>query len=144
MLELMMSGLVEEVADCDYTGSFSGEVHRKRGCGAAEYANDGVQLLAATLKIGTGHGEIGGTGCGHSGEENAVLPVQKFVGFEDRLGHDDGRNGDGFSGSRGGVQSWPLRQRGGAERKEKECSKFRQKIRKFAESHRCQPFRRAP
>lgn len=124
MLKIVMPGLMEEVADRNYSSSFPGEVHRKRGRGATEHSDDWIQLLAATLKIRTGHGEVGRTGCGHSSEENAVLPVQKFVGLKDRLWHHGRRNGDGLSGSGRGLRCWPLRQRGCAERKDKKCCDF--------------------
>lgn len=119
MLELVMSGLVEEVADRDHSGSFSGEVHGKRGRGAAEHTDDGIQLLAAILEIGTRHGEISAAGCGHGNEKNLIFSIQKFVGLKSRLWHDSRRDGNRLSGSGRRLRCRPLRHRGGAERKEK-------------------------
>jgi len=65
-LQLVMAGLVEEVAETDHTHSFSDEVQGEAGRRAAEDANHGIEFLAATLQIGARHCEVGGIqrGCG--------------------------------------------------------------------------------
>ena len=113
-----MSSLVEEIADRNHTGSFSGEIQSEGGSRTAEDSDDRVQFLAAVLEIGTSHGKVGTTECGYGNEENAILPVEKSVSLESRLRNDGGRNGHRLSRGGGSIRCWSLRKRGGAERKD--------------------------
>ena len=65
-LQLVVAGLVEEVAETDNARSFSDEVHGEAGRRAAEDANRRIEFLASALQIGTRHREVGGIqrGCG--------------------------------------------------------------------------------
>ena len=67
-LQLVMAGLVEEVAETDHARSFSDEVHGEAGRRAAEDANHWIEFLAAALQIGTRHREVGGIQRGRGGE----------------------------------------------------------------------------
>ena len=58
-LQLVMAGLVKEIADTDHARGFPDKVHREPRRGSAEDANHRIQLLPATLQIGASHGEVG-------------------------------------------------------------------------------------
>ena len=66
--QLVMAGLVEEVAETDHARSFSDEVHGEAGRRAAEDANHWIEFLAAALQIGTRHREVSGIQRGRGGE----------------------------------------------------------------------------
>lgn len=59
-LQLVVAGLVEEVAETDHARSFPDEVDGQAGGRAVEDAHHGIQFLAAALQVGTRHREVGG------------------------------------------------------------------------------------
>ena len=57
--QFVMAGFVKEVAETDYSYSFSDEVHCQARGRAAEHADHGIQFPSAALQVGASHGEVG-------------------------------------------------------------------------------------
>ena len=58
-LQLVVPGLVKEVAQADHSHSFPNKVHREARSGTAKYADQRIQLLASALQVGTCYREVG-------------------------------------------------------------------------------------
>jgi hypothetical protein len=56
--QLVVAGLVKEVAETHDSYRFADEVHRQTRRGAAEHADHGIQFLSATLQVGACYGEV--------------------------------------------------------------------------------------
>src|SRR5579864_7353661 len=78
-LQLVVAGLMEEVAETDDARSFSDEVHGEADRRAAEDANHRIEFLAAMLQIGTRHREVGGIQRGRGGEQGTVPLVPESM-----------------------------------------------------------------
>ena len=57
--QLVVAGLVEEVAETDQARGFPDNVRYQVRRGMPEHSNHGFHLLTATLQIGASHGEVG-------------------------------------------------------------------------------------
>lgn len=94
MLHSVVAGFMEEVAERDRAGGFTGKVQRKSGSGSSEYSDDRIQLLAAAPKIGTSDSEVGAIQRGCCQKADFVFAIPELVGGLNRLRH---RNeGSGF------------------------------------------------
>jgi len=78
-LQLVMSGLVEDIADPDHASGLAGKVHCKPGRTAAEYARYGIQFLTASAQIIPGYDEVGCAEGGTRRKQNAILTVPESL-----------------------------------------------------------------
>ena len=67
-LQLVVSGLVEHIADSDHANVFADEVYRQARCAAAEHPRHGIQFLTAILQVGSGYEEVCSAEGGAGGE----------------------------------------------------------------------------
>src|ERR1035438_5082329 len=78
-LHFVMAGLVEEVAETDYSRGFPDEVHRQAGRGASEHPHHRIQFLSATLQVSAGHRKIGAIRSCGGDEQHAILDRKSVV-----------------------------------------------------------------
>jgi hypothetical protein len=76
-LQLVVSCLMEEIAESDHTAGFTGEVQSQARRAASEQTGDRVQLLAAVMQVISGYKEVGRAKCEAGRKEQAVLAVPK-------------------------------------------------------------------
>ena len=93
-LKLVVSCLMEKVADSHHTGGFTCELHSQRRHAAGEQTGDRVQLLAALMQVISGYKEVGRAKCEAGRKEQAVLVIPKPVAgrFRQRYGLHRGRD----------------------------------------------------
>jgi len=80
-LQLVMSGLVEDVADPHHAGGLARKVHGKSGGAAAEYAGYRIQFLAAGAQVIAGYDKVGGAESGARRKQEAVFTVPESLMF---------------------------------------------------------------
>ena len=105
--QLVVAGLVEEVAERDRSRGFAGEVQGQRRRGSSKNTHDRIQFLTAILKVGAGDGKVGSVqrSCGQ--EKDFVFSIPEFVsGFGNRGSLDERGNRNCRN-----VRSWGLRER---------------------------------
>ena len=78
-LQLVMSGLVEEIAESNHAHSLTGKVQRQPGRTAADQTRDWVQFLSAVSKIVASHNEVGGAEGGIRRKQDAVVTIPESV-----------------------------------------------------------------
>lgn len=78
-LQLVMSGLVEDVADPDHASGLTRKVHCQPGRTATEYAGYGIQFLTAGAQVIPGYDEVGGAEGGARRKQNAILAVPESL-----------------------------------------------------------------
>ena len=76
--ELVVTGLVEEIADGDDSRGFSDEVHGQARPWSVQRCEPAVQFLSSALQIGAGHREVGASQRGSRGEQYAILRSQNL------------------------------------------------------------------
>jgi hypothetical protein len=77
--QFVMPGLVEEVAEADYSDRLSREVHGQACAGASEGTDDWIQFAAAALQIGASDCEIRGIASRSCYEQDLVWLVPEFM-----------------------------------------------------------------
>ena len=89
-----MPGFVEEVAEADYSGGFSDEVHGQACAGASEGTDDRIQFPAAALQIRAGDCKIRGISGGSCYEQNLIWLLPEFMRclHSGRRGGNEGQN----------------------------------------------------
>jgi hypothetical protein len=78
-LQLVMAGLVEEIAEADDSRGFPDKVRRQARRGAAEQANHRIEFLSPALQIGASYREVSAIQSGSGDEQNAILPIPELV-----------------------------------------------------------------
>ena len=137
---------VEEVAEADYSGSFSGKVQRQRRRGLAQNANYRVELLSTILEVGAGYEKIGSAGSCNGREEYAILLIPEPVaGFRAKGSWDNHHRPDSIGGGSRRVRQRSLRERAGTKRPtaKQNQSVRRKKLEKSAGCHKCSPEQRS-
>jgi hypothetical protein len=113
--QFVMPGLVEEVAEADYSGGLSGEVHGQACAGASEGTDDWIQFPATALQIRAGDCEIRGIASGSCYEQNLIWLVPEFMRglHSGRRGRNEGQNCP--CRRHGRVGKWSLRAQAGTQ-----------------------------
>jgi len=77
--QLVVAGLVKEVAEADGAGGFSDKIHRQTSRAAGEYAGHGIQFTAAAGEVRASDKEVGGRRRAYRGEENGVVAIPEVM-----------------------------------------------------------------
>lgn len=102
-----MSRFMKEVAEADYSGGFSDEVHSEGWGGSAEHADHRIEFLPAALQVRASDGEVGSIERSSDHEQGAILFVPELVDAIAvlRLGFNEERRG-GRNSCAGRVRQW--------------------------------------
>src|SRR6266567_2276236 len=78
-LQLVVTGLVEQIADSEGARGFSGEIERETSSAAGKYPRDRVEFPAAARQIGAGHEEICRAHRADCGEQDPVVAIPEAM-----------------------------------------------------------------
>ena len=111
--QLVVSGLVEDVAEPDHASSLTREVHRKPSRTAAKHARYRVQFLAAIVQVIASDDEICGAEGGTRRKQRGILAIPESMALHFRQGCGLGRLHDRDWFHRSRLNCFRPKQRGG-------------------------------